>query len=158
MHLHHRLLQIGHSHRRVVLLIYMWVGIVALGAASTIFFDPRYTGVVMLAAILVAIVITLIPLLRRREASPDERVRRKVVEPVLGLPTMWYGAGRTRKTSRVAGPGPSVHQPIGAENDRQRELPLGDSSAPDALRYARRARTGINGAWLLVTRGIEVKQ
>ena len=42
MHLHHRLLQIGHSHRRVVLVIYLWVGIVALGAASTIFFDPRY--------------------------------------------------------------------------------------------------------------------
>ena len=40
--LHHRLPQIGHSHRRVVLLIYLWVGIVALGAASTIFVDPRY--------------------------------------------------------------------------------------------------------------------
>jgi UDP-GlcNAc:undecaprenyl-phosphate GlcNAc-1-phosphate transferase len=47
------------------------VGIVALGAASTIFFDPRYTGGVMLAAILVAIVVTLIPLLRRREESYD---------------------------------------------------------------------------------------
>ena len=43
----------------------------ALGAASTIFFDPRYTGGVMLAAILVAIVVTLIPLLRRREESYD---------------------------------------------------------------------------------------
>ena len=32
MHLHHRLLEIGHSHRRVVLLIYLWVGIVALAA------------------------------------------------------------------------------------------------------------------------------
>ena len=31
MHLHHRLLQIGHSHRRVVLLIYLWVSIVAFG-------------------------------------------------------------------------------------------------------------------------------
>ena len=72
MHLHHRLLQIGHSHRRVVLLIYLWVGIVALGAASTIFFDPRYTGGVMLAAILVAIVVTLIPLLRRGEEPYDE--------------------------------------------------------------------------------------
>jgi UDP-GlcNAc:undecaprenyl-phosphate/decaprenyl-phosphate GlcNAc-1-phosphate transferase len=71
MHLHHRLLQIGHSHRRVVLLIYLWVGIVALGAASTIFFDPRYTGAVMLAATLVAVVVTLIPLLRRREESYD---------------------------------------------------------------------------------------
>ncbi|ART68846.1 undecaprenyl-phosphate alpha-N-acetylglucosaminyl 1-phosphate transferase [Mycobacterium dioxanotrophicus] len=70
MHLHHRLLQIGHSHRRVVLLIYLWVGIVAFGAASTIFVDPRYTGAVMAAAILVAIVVTLIPLLRR---GPDGR-------------------------------------------------------------------------------------
>ena len=49
----------------MVLLIYLWVGIVALGAASTIFFDPRYTGAVMLATIVVAVVVTLIPLLRR---------------------------------------------------------------------------------------------
>lgn len=71
MHLHHRLLQIGHSHRRVVLLIYLWVGIVALGAASTVFLDPRYTGAVMLAAIVVAMVVTLIPLLRRQDDDFD---------------------------------------------------------------------------------------
>ncbi|MGA9375079.1 MAG: glycosyltransferase family 4 protein [Mycobacterium sp.] len=72
MHLHHRLLQIGHSHRRVVLLIYLWVGIVALGAAGTIFFDPRYTGAVMLAALLVAGVVTLIPLLRGRTGPVED--------------------------------------------------------------------------------------
>ncbi len=48
-----------------------------MGAASTIFFDPRYTGAVMLAAILVAIVVTLIPLLRRRDAQPDEMYDKK---------------------------------------------------------------------------------
>ncbi|MFV9635484.1 MraY family glycosyltransferase [Mycolicibacterium sp. XJ2] len=69
MHLHHRLLQIGHSHRRVVLVIYLWVAIVCFGAASTIFIDPRYSGAVMLAAILVAVVVTLIPLLRRRNGQ-----------------------------------------------------------------------------------------
>ncbi|KUI14176.1 UDP-phosphate alpha-N-acetylglucosaminyl 1-phosphate transferase [Mycobacterium sp. GA-1285] len=69
MHLHHRLLQIGHSHRRVVLVIYLWVSIVCFGAASTIFFDPRYSGAVMLAAIFVAVVVTLIPLLRRRNGQ-----------------------------------------------------------------------------------------
>ncbi|HZA11248.1 MraY family glycosyltransferase [Mycobacterium sp.] len=72
MHLHHRLLEIGHSHRRVVLLIYLWVGIVAFGMASTIFVDPRYAGGVMLAAIVGAIVVTVIPLLRRREDLYDE--------------------------------------------------------------------------------------
>ena len=71
MHLHHRLLEIGHSHRRVVLLIYVWVGIVALGAASTIFFDPRYTAAVMAGAIVVAIVVTLIPLLRSRDGPAE---------------------------------------------------------------------------------------
>jgi UDP-GlcNAc:undecaprenyl-phosphate GlcNAc-1-phosphate transferase len=73
MHLHHRLLQIGHSHRRVVLLIYLWVGIVAFGTASTIFFDPRYAGAVMLVAIVVAIVVTVIPLLRRGEELYDDK-------------------------------------------------------------------------------------
>jgi UDP-GlcNAc:undecaprenyl-phosphate GlcNAc-1-phosphate transferase len=73
MHLHHRLLQIGHSHRRVVLLIYLWVSIVAFGTASTIFVDPRYAGAVMLAAIVVAIVVTVIPLLRRGPELYDDK-------------------------------------------------------------------------------------
>jgi UDP-GlcNAc:undecaprenyl-phosphate GlcNAc-1-phosphate transferase len=56
-----------------VLLIYLWVGIVAFGTASTIFFDPRYTGAVMLVAIVVAIVVTVIPLLRRGEELYDDK-------------------------------------------------------------------------------------
>jgi len=42
MHLHHRL-PADRSIRTgaVVLIIYLWVGIVAFGAASTIFFNPR---------------------------------------------------------------------------------------------------------------------
>jgi UDP-GlcNAc:undecaprenyl-phosphate GlcNAc-1-phosphate transferase len=71
MHLHHRLLQIGHSHRRVVLLIYVWVGIVAFGAAGTIFFNPRATAMVMLAAMVVAGVATVIPLMRRDEGAQE---------------------------------------------------------------------------------------
>jgi UDP-GlcNAc:undecaprenyl-phosphate GlcNAc-1-phosphate transferase len=67
MHLHHRLLQIGHSHRRAVLLIYLWVGLVALGAASTIFVSPRYTGGALLAALGVAVVVTLIPVVRNHD-------------------------------------------------------------------------------------------
>ena len=77
MHLHHRLLQIGHSHRRVVLLIYLWVGIIALGAASTIFVDPGYIGVVMAVAIVVAMVFTLIPLLRRRTDLSEGKYDKK---------------------------------------------------------------------------------
>jgi UDP-GlcNAc:undecaprenyl-phosphate GlcNAc-1-phosphate transferase len=34
MHLHHRLLEIGHSHRRAVLLIYLWSAVLAFGAVA----------------------------------------------------------------------------------------------------------------------------
>ena len=70
----YRLLQIGHSHRRAVLLIYLWVGLVALGAASTIFFDPRYTGAVLLAALAVAVVVTVIPLVRGENMPDDDEL------------------------------------------------------------------------------------
>ena len=126
MHLHHRLLQIGHSHRRVVLLIYLWVGIVALGAASTIFFDPRYTGGVMLAATLVAIVVTLIPLL----TAPRRALRRACTTKSSRAPFLAaYHVVRCRQNPKnLAGcrpPSRPVHHRSARINDRQRELPLG---------------------------------
>ncbi|MDO5700688.1 MAG: MraY family glycosyltransferase [Bowdeniella nasicola] len=36
MHLHHRLLDLGHSHRRAVLIMYLWTTITAFSAASLI--------------------------------------------------------------------------------------------------------------------------
>jgi len=38
-HLHHRLLEMGHSHRRAVALMYAWTGLVA-GAAVAVAFVP----------------------------------------------------------------------------------------------------------------------
>ena len=41
LHLHHRLLEIGHSHRRAVLLIYFWSALLAFGGvAMSIIDDP----------------------------------------------------------------------------------------------------------------------
>jgi UDP-GlcNAc:undecaprenyl-phosphate GlcNAc-1-phosphate transferase len=48
------------------------VGIVAFGAASTIFFNPRDTGAVMLGAIVVAGIATAVPLLRRRDYEDED--------------------------------------------------------------------------------------
>lgn len=50
-HLHHRMLQIGHGHRRAVLLLWLWAGVVALGAVSFVFVPPLIAaagGAVML--------------------------------------------------------------------------------------------------------------
>ncbi|MGN5239534.1 MULTISPECIES: MraY family glycosyltransferase [unclassified Rhodococcus (in: high G+C Gram-positive bacteria)] len=64
MHLHHRLLQIGHSHRRVVLLLYLWVGVLAFGAVGASLLDR--TAVVLLTAggLVFALVVTAVPSLR----------------------------------------------------------------------------------------------
>ena len=51
-HLHHRMLQIGHGHRRAVLLLWLWAFVVAMGAVSFVFLPPLLAaagGVLMLA-------------------------------------------------------------------------------------------------------------
>src|SRR6185312_1501939 len=37
-HLHHRLLELGHSHRRAVLLLYFWSALLAFGGATVSIF------------------------------------------------------------------------------------------------------------------------
>lgn len=74
MHLHHRLLQIGHSHRRVVLLIYLWVGVLAFGAVGTSLMDRTLVVLLMAGGLVFALVITAIPGLRRGDPAGDGSV------------------------------------------------------------------------------------
>ena len=64
MHLHHRLLQIGHSHRRVVLLIYLWVGVLAFGAVGTALLDRRVVVLLLAGGLVFALVVTAVPSMR----------------------------------------------------------------------------------------------
>ncbi|MCX5043553.1 undecaprenyl/decaprenyl-phosphate alpha-N-acetylglucosaminyl 1-phosphate transferase [Aldersonia sp. NBC_00410] len=66
MHLHHRLLQVGHSHRRVVLLIYLWVGVLAFGAVGTALLDRRIVVLMLAGGLVFALVVTAVPSLRER--------------------------------------------------------------------------------------------
>ncbi|MET7998379.1 MraY family glycosyltransferase [Amycolatopsis sp. NPDC005232] len=69
MHLHHRLLEIGHSQRRAVLLIYLWAGILAFGAVSVTLFDDTAVFWVIGAGLVVAVLVSLVPRLRARRRS-----------------------------------------------------------------------------------------
>jgi UDP-GlcNAc:undecaprenyl-phosphate/decaprenyl-phosphate GlcNAc-1-phosphate transferase len=65
MHLHHRLLEIGHSQRRAVLLIYLWSGVLAFGAVALAITDN--TPVVFWVVgfmLLLAVLATAVPRLR----------------------------------------------------------------------------------------------
>lgn len=66
MHLHHRLLQIGHSHRRVVLLLYLWTGSLAFLAVGPALMSVAVVAPIAVALFLVAIAATVVPRLSRR--------------------------------------------------------------------------------------------
>jgi UDP-GlcNAc:undecaprenyl-phosphate GlcNAc-1-phosphate transferase len=67
MHLHHRLLEIGHSQRRAVLLIYLWAGVFAFGAVALALITDVFLVVGLVGAgLLVAVLASAIPRLRAR--------------------------------------------------------------------------------------------
>lgn len=66
MHLHHRLLDIGHSQRRAVLLIYLWAGVLAFGAVALTMFDVMFVAWGVGMGLLLAMIVSAIPRLRTR--------------------------------------------------------------------------------------------
>ena len=58
-HLHHRMLQIGHTQVQAVLLLYLWAAIFALGAVSFAFVDGWLPFVAIAATAISAMVLTL---------------------------------------------------------------------------------------------------
>ena len=70
-HLHHRLLRLGHSHTRAVLIFYIWTAIVAFGVALMAFIPIGVALTGGVVAVGGAVVLTLGPLRRpKRGAGP----------------------------------------------------------------------------------------
>ena len=69
MHLHHRLLELGHSQRRVALIIYLWVGVLAFSAAASTLFPLSVVAPMFGAGLVVAMLVTMAPRLHRRFAE-----------------------------------------------------------------------------------------
>src|SRR3954451_2091521 len=75
MHLHHRLLSIGHSHRRAVLVMYFWAALLSFGAVALSITGGRAELLVAIGVLLVVgVVVVLSPRARRaaREARAAE--------------------------------------------------------------------------------------
>ncbi|WJY67837.1 MraY family glycosyltransferase [Corynebacterium auris] len=63
-HIHHRLLRLGHTHRRTVLVLYLWVSAVAFGAVSYSIVPVTWATGFTVAALLAAAALTAVPLMR----------------------------------------------------------------------------------------------
>ena len=69
-HLHHRLLEIGHSHRRAVLIMWLWAGLIAFGGVLASLYSGRVTTVVLITWVLLTVALTFfVPRVHRRGSS-----------------------------------------------------------------------------------------
>ncbi|WP_024287730.1 MraY family glycosyltransferase [Cellulomonas sp. KRMCY2] len=72
-HLHHRLLQLGHSHRRAVVIMYLWTTVFAFGAAGLAVWTTTTALWAVGVGAVVALVLTLGPLRGKVLRSPTAR-------------------------------------------------------------------------------------
>jgi len=71
LHLHHRLLQLGHSHRRAVVIMYVWTALISFGAAALAVLTTSQVLVILGIGGVVATALTLGPLRRRTRPLPE---------------------------------------------------------------------------------------
>ena len=68
-HIHHRLLALGHTHRRTVLVLYAWVSAVAFGAVSFSIAPAGIALAMTVVAVVGAAALTAVPLMRGRRSA-----------------------------------------------------------------------------------------
>ncbi|KWW99513.1 undecaprenyl/decaprenyl-phosphate alpha-N-acetylglucosaminyl 1-phosphate transferase [Carbonactinospora thermoautotrophica] len=70
-HLHHRLLDIGHSHRRAVLIMYLWAAVIAFGTVGLSFAPSPVPMAVFVLVLVLAMLVVVWPRVRaNRRVSP----------------------------------------------------------------------------------------
>jgi UDP-GlcNAc:undecaprenyl-phosphate GlcNAc-1-phosphate transferase len=71
-HIHHRLLDIGHSHKQAVMLMYLWSALISGSALAIGLIDGRFAAGMVLVGAVVLFLITALPRLTERRRNGDE--------------------------------------------------------------------------------------
>jgi UDP-GlcNAc:undecaprenyl-phosphate GlcNAc-1-phosphate transferase len=71
-HLHHRMLEIGHSHRRAVLIIWLWAGLIGFGTVLVGLYPARLTWAALAAWFVLTVLLTFaVPRVHRLPAAAE---------------------------------------------------------------------------------------
>ena len=117
-HLHHRLLELGHSHRRAVLLLYFWSALVGFGGAALAIFTGAWVLIALIiAGVAVGVLLLVVPRLRARRRSA--RARRRAAE--------------RESQRRIGVPAPASQASPGVPTSGADRVPEADLSRPSAL-------------------------
>jgi UDP-GlcNAc:undecaprenyl-phosphate GlcNAc-1-phosphate transferase len=87
-HLHHRLLDMGHSHFHAVLIFYGWTAVVAFGALLFLFVAWWWALTAIVIGLLICTAFTLAPLSRRKrieaaaQSAPDSEITLAQYDPL----------------------------------------------------------------------------
>ncbi|MFF3499218.1 MraY family glycosyltransferase [Streptomyces sp. NPDC003247] len=138
-HLHHRLLEIGHSHSRSVLIMYFWSALIAFGALTYSVNSASMwivLGVVILSAI--GLVLLLLPRFTPRaprwaEAFVPPRYRRRKVLPETAAP-------ETAAAVVAEGNGPAEEEPAEESAEPRTPVAVGVSGVNGATAVGPRSR------------------
>ena len=135
-HLHHRLLNIGHSYRQSVLLMYLWAALFSVTVVSlSIVRSPSVVFAVATVVAVLALLPATMPSLRPWRARPGTRRRlssRRAPSP--------RGPRRQRLTRRDTPRPPRQPPPRQAPPRQRRDAPSGHQPRPACPRQARRQR------------------
>ena len=117
MHMHHRLLAAGHSHRRAVLVMYLWAAVASFPVAAMAFFPLPWVLAGLAISALFAFVVTvdLMPgvrhglrsALRRRQDRQEQRIVISRNVSVTGEVTLPAEGQAPQGIALSASPGPS---------------------------------------------------
>jgi UDP-GlcNAc:undecaprenyl-phosphate GlcNAc-1-phosphate transferase len=69
-HLHHRLLEIGHSHRRAVLIMWLWASLIAFGGVLSSLYSGGLTTLVLVVWVLLTVLLTFVVPRAHRPGTP----------------------------------------------------------------------------------------
>ncbi len=120
-HIHHRLMEIGHSHRAAVLLMYLWSALISGSALAVGLIDGRLAvGAIVLGAIVLFLVTALPRLVRSRATAETAPPSSSTEAP---------GGSGARPPSRGATPNPS---PAGERSTERAAIEPGSADgSPD---------------------------
>ena len=95
LHLHHRMLALGHSHRRAVLILYLWTAVFAFGAVAVVQWPARVVAVGLAVAVVLAALLTIGPLRTRGRFLDDDVAAASAGPPTSPTPVPTTSAPNT---------------------------------------------------------------